>query len=72
VWASRERIAARWTDPVDRLPELPARVDAARRAGLRVALVERASPDSLRFVVRPLPAAAQLAAVFPPAPDESR
>ena len=69
VWASRERIAARWIDPVDRLPELPARVDAARRAGSPVALVARASPESLAFAVFPPLDDARLTALFPPARD---
>lgn len=68
VWASREQVVARWIDPVDRVPEYPARVDAARRAGLPVAVVARPTPASLVFEVIPNVADAQLEAIFPPAP----
>lgn len=68
VWASREQVIARWVDPVDRLPEYPARVDAARRAGEPIAVVARPAPDSLRFEVFAAPPDAQLDAVFPRAP----
>jgi hypothetical protein len=68
VWGSRERVLARWRDPVDRVPEYPARVDAARRAGLPIALVARVSADSRTFAVLPPPAPDALEAFFPPAP----
>jgi hypothetical protein len=68
VWASRERVLARWRNPVDRVPEYPAQVDAARRAGLPIALVARVSPASLAFAVLPPPPREQLEALFPPAP----
>jgi len=58
-------------DPVDRVPANPARVDAARLAGLPVAVVARPHADSLRFEVFAPPPDAQLEAVFPRAPGES-
>jgi hypothetical protein len=67
VWASREAVLARWVDPVDRIPEIPARVDAARRAGLPVAVVARPTADARAFEVFPRPPDAQLEAIFPPA-----
>ena len=39
VFYSGERVAARWLDPVDRLPELPRDVDRALREGKKVAIV---------------------------------
>lgn len=68
VWSSRENVIARWIDPVDRMPELPARIDAARRAGLPVAMVARRSRDARAFQVLPPLADAELESIFPPAP----
>jgi hypothetical protein len=42
MFASRGEVRARWLDPLDRRPEIPAAVDAALRAGAPVALVGRA------------------------------
>lgn len=39
MYASREAVLARWIDPRDRLPEIPAAVDRALREGRRVAIV---------------------------------
>lgn len=66
VWASRERIIARWTQPVDRIPDYGSRVDEARRAGLPVAVVARRTPEALEFEVFPPPPDAQLERIFPP------
>jgi hypothetical protein len=71
AWASRERVVARWVDPVDRVPAHPASVDAARLAGLPVAVVARPQADSLRFEVFAPPPDAQLEAVFPRAPEQT-
>jgi hypothetical protein len=71
IWESRERVLVRWLDPVDRVPDYPAQVDAARRAGLPVAVVARTAPDSLAFAVLPPVPDAQIEAVFPPAPPPS-
>lgn len=72
MFESRERIVARWRDPLDRFPEYPERVDRARLAGLPVALigevgpVEPAQPQSFRVVIRPDPA--RIEAEFPRSP----
>jgi len=71
IWESREHVLVRWLDPVDRVPDYPAQVDAARRAGLPVAVVVRAAPDSPAFTVLPPVPDAQIDAVFPPAPPPS-
>jgi hypothetical protein len=67
AWESRERIVARWIDPVDRIPGYPERVDQARRAGLPIAVVAKPWPEALAFRVFPPPADAQLEQMFPPA-----
>lgn len=67
AWASRERVIARWTQPVDRIPEYAPRVDEARRAGLPIAVVAKPRGDALAFRVFPAPPAAQLEQIFPPA-----
>lgn len=72
AWASRERIVARWTQPVDRIPEYGLRVDAARRAGLPVAVVAKPRPEARAFRLFPTPPAAQLERIFPPADGASR
>lgn len=67
AWVSRERVVARWIDPVDRIPGYPERVDQARRAGLPIAVVAKPWPEALAFRVFPPPADAQLERIFPPA-----
>lgn len=69
TWGSRERIVARWVDPVDRFPDYPARVDAARLAGRPVAVVGPAG-DAVprRFRIRAVPDPRTLEATFPLSP----
>ena len=43
MFVSREQVVARWLHPTDRVPEYPAAVDRALRAGQRVAIVGRAA-----------------------------
>jgi hypothetical protein len=43
MFASGERILARWRDPADRYPAFPRAVDEALRAGQRTALIGRAA-----------------------------
>ena len=45
IWGSRERILARWADPLDRVPDYPARVDAARLPGRPYAVVGQATEE---------------------------
>ena len=75
TWTSRERILARWADPLDRVPDYPARVDAARHAGRPYAVVG-ASPGSTdgpqRFEILPLPDSTLLESTFPPSPGLNR
>jgi hypothetical protein len=47
LFASGERILARWRDPADRYPAFPRAVDEALRAGRRTALVGRAAEVDL-------------------------
>src|SRR5690606_32436237 len=66
AWASRERVIARWIDPVDRIPEYPQQVDRARRDGLPVAVVAKPRLEALSFRVYPPPPVAELERIFPP------
>ncbi|MGD8377215.1 MAG: hypothetical protein PVF68_13860 [Acidobacteriota bacterium] len=69
TWGSRERIVARWVDPVDRFPDYPAQVDAARLAGRPVAIVGPVG-DAVprRFGIRAVPGPRALEATFPLSP----
>ena len=75
AWTSRERIIARWADPLDRLPDYPARVDAARDAGRPYAVVgetPRSTGGPQRFGILPLPDPILLESTFPPSPGLNR
>ena len=74
IFATRERVVARWKDPRDRLPEYPARVDAARRAGFPVALVVdvaggESGPQSFEWISDPDPE--EIERVFPASPGDA-
>ena len=74
VFESRERIIARWTDPRDRYPEYPRRVDEARLAGKPVAVVGDFRPEGTGVGPQILgvvlsPDMDVVKSRFPPSPD---
>ncbi len=75
AFATRERIVARWTSPVDRIPGYVEGVDRARLAGEPVALVYEKPPASPRepqsFALDPRPSDALIERRFPRSPNLS-
>ena len=71
IFESRERVVARWREPIGRVPRYVREVDRSRRAGdpVRLVVVE-GRPESgapLRYEVRPLPSSDWVERAFPPA-----